>query len=64
MNQSHHVTDYEILSESDPKALERKIKVAIHEGWQPFGSPCVSPRGDGFAAVYAQALVKYADSFG
>lgn len=42
----------------------REVEAALHDGWQPFGSLAISPRGDGYRAVYAQAVVKYADRFG
>jgi len=64
MTQARHVTDYHILSHEDPAALSKLVETAIHDGWQPVGSLCVSPRGDGFASVWAQAVVKYADRFG
>lgn len=59
----HHITDYAILSNEDSRVLEKKVTAAIHDGWQPLGSLCISPRGDGFAAVFAQPMVKYADRF-
>ena len=61
---SHHVTNYRILLDEEPEALGRLVEAAIHDGWQPYGSLCLSPRGDGFRSVYSQAVVKYADRFG
>jgi len=60
----HHITDYAILSNEDSRVLEKKVSAAIHDGWQPFGSLGVIPRGDGFAAIFAQPMVKYTDHFG
>ena len=59
----HHVTEYAILTDEGPDALGHKVSAGIHDGWQPFGSLCISPRGDGFSSVYAQAMVKYAERF-
>lgn len=60
---SHHITNYAVLTHEDAQVLGQNIEAAIHEGWQPYGSLCVSPRGEGFAAIYSQAIVKYADRF-
>ena len=58
-----HVTEYTIETDEDAKALSTKVNRAIHDGWQPLDGVSVLPRGDGFAAVFAQAMVKYADRF-
>ena len=58
-----HVTEYKILTQEDPAILGQKVEAAIHDGWQPYGSLCLSPRSDGFRSSYSQALVKYADRF-
>lgn len=59
----HHVTKYIIETDEDAKRLSDKVNRAIHDGWQPLDGVSVLPRGDGFAAVFAQAMVKYADRF-
>lgn len=59
-----HITDYGVLTDEDPVALGRKVETAIHDGWQPHGSLSVSPRGDGFSALWAQAVVKLAERWG
>ena len=61
MTTAHHITDYDLLTDEDPKALAKHVETAIHDGWQPFGSPCVSPRGDGYGAAYAQGIVRDAE---
>lgn len=58
-----HVTGYSIQTNEDPKELGKLVEAAIHEGWQPLGGLCVSPRGDGSRTAYSQAMVKYADRF-
>lgn len=56
-----HISDYQIVIESDPIGLGAKVDLAIHNGWQPHGSLAVNHTSDG--AIYAQPMVKYAELF-
>ena len=58
------IIDYGILESSKAYSLDKEVKLAIAEGWQPLGgiSVCLyATSGNSFESnkVYSQAMVKY-----
>lgn len=58
------VIDYWILESAQAYYLDKEVKLAIAEGWQPLGgvSVCLyASSGNSFESkkVYSQAMVKY-----
>ena len=57
------ITDYQILTHSQNRYLERAVAEYIIRGWQPLGgvSICVYPKLSRFISTkeYQQAIVKY-----
>ena len=58
------IIDYGILESSKAYSLDKEVKLAIDEGWQPLGgiSVCLyATSGNSFESkkVYSQAMVKY-----
>lgn len=47
-------TDYDVIAESSPAALARKVWEAIQQGWIPQGGMSTDRLGQ-----YLQAIVKY-----
>ncbi len=60
------ITDYQVVESGDDEQLAEAVKVAIQDGWQPFGSIAVTSFfsldwGDEPFYWYCQAMVKYAE---
>lgn len=58
------VIDYRILESAQAYYLDKEVKLAITEGWEPLGgvSVCLyATSGNSFESkkVYSQAMVKY-----
>lgn len=54
------ITGYRILSVgSDPDELEQLVRTHLAEGWQPFGSPFLTPETTDYYPSLCQAMVKY-----
>ena len=58
------IIDYGILESSQAYSLDKEVKLAIAEGWQPLGgiSVCLyATSGNSVVSkkVYSQAMVKY-----
>ena len=54
------IVDYQILSDECIKGLEKAVRDAILDGWQPFGSLVVTTYRFGTTWFY-QSMVRYAD---
>lgn len=60
------ITDYQIVETGDGDEIAEAVKVAIRNGWQPFGSIAVTSFfdldwDDDPFYWYAQPMVKYAE---
>lgn len=54
------ITNYQILTHSQSRYLEREVARCIEEGWQPLGgvSVCLYTTSGNYTEYY-QAIVKY-----
>ena len=60
------ITDYHIVEAGDDDELEDAVKIAIQDGWQPFGGVAVTSFydldwHDEPFYWYCQAMVKYGE---
>ena len=55
------IKDYQILESGIETNLVAEVKTYIAEGWQPFGSLCVTAENlnGNERFIYTQAMVKY-----
>lgn len=64
MDHQPHITEYQILSETEPVELSDRVRRALSGGWQPFGPLALSTVASetGMPIVtYAQAMVNQSE---
>jgi len=60
MDLNKKVTDYKIISSSNPKFVEKEVKRLLGEGWHLWGGISIGEVSRGTTVdSFAQALVKY-----
>jgi|HubBroStandDraft_1064217.scaffolds.fasta_scaffold1138477_1 hypothetical protein len=52
------IESYQTATGEAPDELDDKVNALIKQGFQPYGSPYVAPKEEGFGAPICQAMVK------